>query len=1063
MGELKITRSSLEELSNYNQSASSANPDLEACISAYQERSALICCMEADAELFVPESAPYCRVSVAEALKGMKAEKRTRRLIAARAEIAARERARKQRHVEEMYQGYIQFIKPVLARATSAPQQNILDALKAWKNTQDENVRTGNPLFPPIPLTPAKSLFDLAVNTSFFPFATAKPPPPVVEESGHVSQPTQVITPPSQAFFGSLDSDRFDGLTVWSMKAGFKGKDWNDLHLRGTRGFQDTNSYAKIITADTFSMVKNSGTNVTGEMEPVIVDELESSVIVGYNCEAYAHDELVPLPTKLNGQGLPVVAYIPIDPPNAQIVWDKKAGQFFAMLPGYPEGGRKIKVRMEPMTNVTLLKPLTPLAFDVRNDEPPLAVDELPDFTRRVFERARLYGDKRFGEYALTELEQLVYATYELRKSWKDYERQPKNLEALVKGGKKALNLIHKKGGIETADCELSSADEYSGARAFGYNVRRVVGFLNSHQSNRRSEHVAFKTPYHAWLEYYDVETGEYRILEATPPEKGKLTALVAYKVQAIEELSDKQGHSRSYASLDEAYAKIAAGAPTLPLDTIQAMLNTVPKEHATPFKGKTYTSNTYVFALVHDSVTGNEGKINVYRRDSLQKDGKGEKLGSFKIKTAKPYVAKHKSASENYWFNTDKVLKNITLGEEVYIHLKDPETGAYVRLPSPLPFTQAHGENLTLLKKDLEESEFFAIEDWTLPDSVDTLPNNFQKSAAGVHFSASDEPMGAKRSQRPLLEARKVHVKRKDGYFRIKYEIDGFPGEQFTISSGFRDPILDHKNFVVTVEELASLQFHAVGVKDPKSPDLKDYGLFFNPERKVLIGSPSSFDPMKGADGKFYKFRWALNKREYLIAYRIEPDVGRGGFGRPNTIGATNQTVNEVLRFANAVYARLSGRQVSTKKEAKYFAAAYYQLMQHPPRVLKDDPGSFKSDDVDKMAVLAYFIAEGNRLGLNEPEKQNDYLLTASCIKYIDQVLPVMVGCMSVDSPTPHFAATPTEFENAFIKVIENPMFHKAYKAVTGHSKAALPNARSWLGKAIQTFKEVPVPEDGE
>lgn len=245
--------------------------------------------------------------------------------------------------------------------------------------------------------------------------------------------------------------------------------------------------------------------NLDGNDEETVVVEVPA----GATCvgtlilnEPYFGDKLA-LPTSINGR-LPEYVYVP-ESPDLTVKWSVRTAQLFVESDFPLDLSQWPKFQIYRVdSNISL--PLASITPDPAQTTPA----DLAPVTREIFEMAQKLSEQGI----LTPAESLQYAAEELSQSWY-YELTPKNEGSFYAdynaGRMKGLSKLHDPKSINTANCKLANIEFYLAARAYGYNVRPIVGFLGVTR-----DLTSYVSPLHAWVELDDPDQGIVR-LDATP------------------------------------------------------------------------------------------------------------------------------------------------------------------------------------------------------------------------------------------------------------------------------------------------------------------------------------------------------------------------------------------------------------------------------------------------------------------------------------------------------------------------------------------------------------------
>jgi len=285
-------------------------------------------------------------------------------------------------------------------------------------------------------------------------------------------------------------------------------------------------SYSRLGSFDEIDLERNKGQVPLGTLGKA--DFMPSNPPVG-TLTLLVEDKrnLIPLPTDANHIMVPQnKAY--------SLYWDATYGQFYVKLDHDGVKPGELVFDVYENDDGQFEKPLTALHF--QNNSPSLATKEqLATLTRSVFEEIKQLQNKDlFGAQALSESEALRYAAAKLQSSWL-YDLNPKNIELYVNNGVDGLKYLHDPNYINTALCSVAASEFFLAARAYGYNVRYVRGYLASEPAGDASTFVMG----HAWVEYQDPLSHHTTVLESTPCADVACNALseeVAKKVRTLKE-----------------------------------------------------------------------------------------------------------------------------------------------------------------------------------------------------------------------------------------------------------------------------------------------------------------------------------------------------------------------------------------------------------------------------------------------------------------------------------------------------------------------------------------------
>lgn len=258
--------------------------------------------------------------------------------------------------------------------------------------------------------------------------------------------------------------------------------------------------YVRTEVVEDWDFGSNSGKAIIGVMEGPLPSEQDLDggrlVLDGLMqiMTATVEGEIVPLPTKLDELGRPVMYYA-TNKKTGDVMWLPEAGMFVLRRPASARGKVILRMYATPDLNRPKLTPyITKPSRQFVSDK-----SNLSNFTRMVFETVTAFGDRsKYGDYALTVEEQMESAAAMLKASW-NYELAPKGWEKLQSIGRKGLRLFHTPGGITTANCGFAATELAEAARAFGIPTRIVHGFLAP-----QGPVAGYSAPMHAWVEFYD-------------------------------------------------------------------------------------------------------------------------------------------------------------------------------------------------------------------------------------------------------------------------------------------------------------------------------------------------------------------------------------------------------------------------------------------------------------------------------------------------------------------------------------------------------------------------------
>lgn len=498
-------------------------------------------------------------------------------------------------------QQYRQQLTSIIQTGTPGNQQAISRALQEWRAQQFLNAWQGQAVTPPLPEDSAALLLGIGSREWFG-----------EERSGcHSPLETQIVdnqwvvrNETAMRLAGPNRDGHANNVVVWERV----GNDALYSH------------YLKTETASRFSWTGNTAPITSGKLTDITLHERPDPYSANFVMRAQVADRRIPLPTHVTGGGMPLRVYVPIDPPDARVLWDSTAGQLYLQLPSVPHGPQAVTVQGIFIDHVPHMPQLTPVRFDV-TAEPALAQkDQLSPITRRVFEETTDFGDTgRYGPYALTTQEQLEYAAHRLAGLW-HYEAEAEGFELLADEGAAALQTFHLPDGVTSADCELASTEFFLAARAFGYNVRRVNGFVCPDATGDLT------LPGHAWVEHVDLQSGEYAALEPTPSGVD-LSGTITYKLQGIEQIKRGHGFARHMQQMEQRYADIAQhGATPAKARQLLDLAAAYPAQHITPDTDSTIIRGPYLYD------TNNYTYIRVFLHDPLGHNQRGKYLGHIDV-----------------------------------------------------------------------------------------------------------------------------------------------------------------------------------------------------------------------------------------------------------------------------------------------------------------------------------------------------------------------------------------------------------------------------------------------
>ncbi len=242
--------------------------------------------------------------------------------------------------------------------------------------------------------------------------------------------------------------------------------------------------------------------------------------------------------------------------PDQRIQYDTSTGQYYLeSISG--AAITDVDVDVYRKHDVQLCSDLPAPHFS-NNESMTVRADQLSLFTRRIFDAAR--------QLALPEEKQLQWAAQKLAESGQ-YERSPAWVMLRISVAPESTYLqLHQPDGIRKYHCEIAATEFFHAAKAYGYNVRFVSGFMNAQDTDA-----------HAWVEFGDADG--VHVLEATPhgfesASNTKSAETVEYQVKknvepdAVEQIEWIK-YSREIQRV--------LGGKNVTLESIQPILQTIP------------------------------------------------------------------------------------------------------------------------------------------------------------------------------------------------------------------------------------------------------------------------------------------------------------------------------------------------------------------------------------------------------------------------------------------------------------------------------------------------------
>lgn len=180
--------------------------------------------------------------------------------------------------------------------------------------------------------------------------------------------------------------------------------------------------------------------------------------------------------------------------PDQRILYDDSTGQYYVeSISG--KAITHVDVDVYRRQDVQLRTELNTPHF-VNSGKTTVRVDQLSPFTKSVFDKAR--------KLAVPEGQQLQWAAQKMAESWQYDESPELGMLRMREMPEKTYKQLHQPGGVMKAHCLIAATEFFHAARAYGYNVRLVIGQMGIQDVDP-----------HAWVEFGDAKG--IHVVEATP------------------------------------------------------------------------------------------------------------------------------------------------------------------------------------------------------------------------------------------------------------------------------------------------------------------------------------------------------------------------------------------------------------------------------------------------------------------------------------------------------------------------------------------------------------------
>lgn len=442
------------------------------------------------------------------------------------------------RPVEVLCSYYMEELEKYRPDIPAPIYDNLLTQLKAWRATQMERVLQGKEIEA---FEGLNQLLATSMDTGLFNF---------VQGLMSATPSSLAIRPTASTIVG--------------------GSSLTDTPVWDTNDYGSLNGLYRTAVMEHFVSGLEVMRPQTGKMDPVKFTPPETAFKTDFH--ATTMEQWLPLPTQLADTGYPQYIYS-VDSRVGRIHWSATQGQFYLELLQRPTSPQRITIAAyENNDHNQWLPRLTPHTANLPASKPNETIKAaLSPVTRKIFEAAEKMGRQDlYGNFALTKFEQLQYAAARLRGSW-TYNRRPKHLDAAKADGARWLSHLHQVKEVTTANCNVANTEFAVAARAFGYPVRIVTGFLGTGRP-------ALDAPGHEWVE---VRVGNaYREIDATPGFKledqvTKLGDDIQRKLRMIAEYNQNP----KYHERDAIYAQLSDHLDAASLGKLFGLLSALPIE----------------------------------------------------------------------------------------------------------------------------------------------------------------------------------------------------------------------------------------------------------------------------------------------------------------------------------------------------------------------------------------------------------------------------------------------------------------------------------------------------
>ncbi|GEM_PF-5111475 len=683
-------------------------------------------------------------------------------------------------------------------------------------------------------------------------------------------------------------------------------------------------TYFRLATFDRIDLAHNRGVALEGPLETV---QLTKS-LRGSHMHAVALGNKIPLPTTIEHDGLPAQLYQVESAADGEIMWDAVAGQLYLIRSATAaDAPANISVQVFARWSITLARALTPLHFAV-DAAPPLTKEQLPEPVRAIFAQAQQLGDSTLPN-PLTPIEQLVYAAWRIAHLLTPSEN-PGGLTQLLAGDPvTGLQKLFQSKDPVPADCELANAIFFLGARAFGYNVRRVNGLVDpdylTDDEHKTPSHYVITTPGHAWVE--TMTDAHYATLDATPSDRS-LDPTIAFKISSNRTPLLTQMTNAAYAALPTAPDQEESA-----LAAIAWELRNHPDalEHLESQSSDATTAMNQHFVFTLDRVNSTASALTVYARNSRNPLERGALL----LTASVPIV--YDFASDLIADETaDAILHRLQLYRASHITFHDEKFHASL-----------HG-----VKNALSAP-------LTQPASVDGIRPQYQ----GIFYCEGNSGTSENSFSQCYYATLVIEVN--DDRFVMDYARDTNSGRR-----GIRPEnhvVTNARGEVIGLDELLELSFVHVAITPRGNLHQRPWYVQYNAKRHLLLIGSMQTGTVRRRDGSLVELRWGVvtDTRLQLVAVqRTIPEQLDGHEIWPHADGATTYSIDEALRFLHVAAEALAWQPATTERGRALVAQTYLLLLEHPPEFLLDTDAFGKPSDPSSADVVNYFLNEAERLG---------------------------------------------------------------------------------------------------